>query len=70
METLYFSSSLIPEILELPINNKEKIISTLHWAIAENLNSTIVKLDDLRGGVELKISSYDYSELYNCFKRT
>ncbi len=69
MDVLYFNSNLIPEILDLPFSQKEKVIQGLHWAIAERLDDTSIKLAELRDGVELKISSYDYSELYNAFKR-
>lgn len=69
MDTLYYNSNLIDEILELPFSDKEKIIQTLHWAIADNLEKTIIPISELRDGVELHISACDYSELYNCFKR-
>ena len=70
MDILYFNSNLIPEILDLPFVEKERVIQALHWAIAEKLETTSIKLVELRDGVELHISSYDYSELYNAFKRT
>lgn len=69
MDILYFNSNLIPEILDLTVSEKEKIIRSLHWAIAEQLEKTAIELTELRDGSELHISSYDYSELYNAFKR-
>ena len=69
MDLLYFNSNLITEILNLPFSQKERIIQGLHWAIAEKLDETSIKLPEFRDGIELKISSCDYSELYNAFKR-
>ena len=69
MDIIYFNSNLIPEILDLPFSEKERVIQALHWAIAEKLESTTIKLAELREGSVLHISSYDYSELYNSFKR-
>ena len=69
MDVLYFNSNLIPEILDLPFSQKERVLQGLHWAIAEKMDNTSIELTELRDGVELHISSYDYSELYNAFKR-
>ena len=70
MGTLYYNSNLIPEILDLPFSQKERILQALHWAIAEDLEKTTIPLSELRNGVALVISSYDFSELYNSFKRS
>ena len=61
---VFYNSSLIAELRALPPHDREKIIQELHWAIAENMDKTIIKLQEFRGGEELRISNYEYSELY------
>lgn len=62
---VYFNSNLISELRALSINDRERIVAALHWAIAENLPKAVIKLQDFRDGEELHVSAYDYSELYN-----
>lgn len=65
----YFTSNMLEELKELPASDRETILQTLHWAIAENLEKTVIPLNYFREGEHLQIRSYEYSELYNVFKR-
>lgn len=65
----YFSTNMIPELKELPASDRETIIQSLHWAIAEGIDKTIIPLNYFREGEHLQIRSYEYIELYNAFKR-
>lgn len=60
---------MLEELKELPASDRETILQTLHWAIAENLEKTVIPLNYFREGEHLQIRSYEYSELYNVFKR-
>ena len=62
---VYFNSELLTEIKALPINDLERIMKALHWAIAEKLPKATITLSDFRDGEDLCVSNYDYSELYN-----
>lgn len=62
---IFYNHSLISELQKLPPHDREKIVQELHWAIAENLSKTTIRLQEFRDGEELRISSYEYSELYN-----
>lgn len=65
----YFSSNMISELIELPASDREMIVQTLHWAIAEGLEKTIIPLNYFREGEHLQIRNYEFSELYDAFKR-
>ena len=67
---IYYHSDLIPEIVDLPVSDKERIKQGLHWAIAEKQKEAIIKLHHFRNGeVELNVPHYEYSDLYNVFDR-
>ena len=60
---------MLPEIVDLPLPDRERIVSALHWAIAENEPFTIIDLREFRDGESLKVMSFEYSELYNSFNK-
>ncbi len=67
---IYYHTDMIPEILDLPLADKERIIQGLHWAIAEKQKETVIKLHYFRGKEEeLNVPHYEYSDLYNCFSK-
>ena len=65
----FFNSNMITELKELPASDRETIMQSLHWAIAEQLEKTIIPLNYFRDGEDLQIRNYEYSELYDAFKR-
>tara|TARA_B100000809_G_scaffold228014_1_gene240744 strand:- start:82 stop:264 length:183 start_codon:yes stop_codon:yes gene_type:complete len=59
---------MIPELVDLPVSDKERIKQGLHWAIAEKQKEAIIKLHHFRKGIEeLNVPHYEYSDLYNAF---
>ena len=60
---------MLTELKELPHSDREKIIQSLHWAIAEAESKTTIQLQHFREGEELRISSFEYSELYNAISK-
>ena len=64
-----YYSDMIPELQKLPLNDIEKIIQALHWAIADKEKEMVVLLPNFRGGEELKVPHYEFSDLYNCFSK-
>ncbi len=65
----YFSSNMLPELRNLPASDRETIMQTLHWAIAEDVDKIVIPLNYFRDGEHLQIRSYEFSELYDAFKR-
>lgn len=65
----YFNTNMLSELKALPASDRETIIQSLHWAIAEGLEKTEIPLNYFRDGEHLQIRSYDYTELYDAFKR-
>lgn len=65
----HYHSGMIPEILELPLTDREKIIQHLHTAIADEESEISIPLQDFRNGESLTVAHFDYSELYNSFVR-
>lgn len=65
----FFNSNMIPELKALPASDRETIMQTIHWAIAEGLDKTVIPLNYFREGEHLQIRKYEYSELYDAFKR-
>lgn len=59
---------MIEELKQLPASDRETIIQSLHWAIAEKLEKTIIPLNYFREGEHVQIGKFDYSELYNAFR--
>lgn len=67
---IYYHSDMIPEILELPVSDKERIIQALHWAIAEKQEQAVIKLHHFRNTEEeLNVPHFEYSDLYNSFNK-
>ena len=65
---IYYHSDMIPELVDLPVSDKERIKQGLHWAIAEKQKEAIIKLHHFRRGIEeLNVPHYEYSDLYNAF---
>ena len=62
---VFYNSNILKELQELSLSDKERIMQGLHWAIAEKLKKTLIRLHEFRSGEELCISDYEYSELYN-----
>jgi len=59
---------MIPEIVQLPVADIERVRQALHWAIAEKQQEVVIKLHHFRNGVEeLNVPHYEYSDLYNSF---
>lgn len=67
---VYYSPDMIPEILELPLSDRERIIQGLHWAIAEKQKEAIIKVQYYRDHEEeINIPHYEFSDLYNAFSK-
>tara|TARA_B100000809_G_scaffold101311_1_gene99868 strand:+ start:1251 stop:1433 length:183 start_codon:yes stop_codon:yes gene_type:complete len=59
---------MIPELVDLPVSDKERIKQALHWAIAEKQKEAVIKLHHFRKEIEeLNVPHYEYSDLYNAF---
>lgn len=61
---VFYHTSMLEEINELPFGDIERIIQTLHSAFADNLPKIVIPLRSFRDGEELMIYSHEYSELY------
>lgn len=61
----YLNDSMLPEIDDLTVNDKERLISAIHWAIAEEEKTLSISLDSFRSGTELLIGNYDFREVYD-----
>lgn len=61
---VYYNASMLPELRNLPLFEREKLMQDLHWAISEHHQKMITTLENFRDGEELHISGYDLSEVY------
>jgi hypothetical protein len=56
---------MLSEIEEFTVNDKERLVAAIHWAIAEKEKFITITLDSYRTGTELIIGDYDYKEIYD-----
>ena len=61
---VFYTDRIADEVKELPLTDVSLIYQALHIAIADELDHVEIRLNYFRDGENLKVSKFDYMDLY------